>query len=74
MRLWEREASIARIEAIHALGVPVLVMVGGSGTGRIVGDIDVEDAKSLIERGVDGLMLNDPRVVTRAASSRAPAS
>lgn len=74
VRLWEREASSARIEAIHALGVPILVMVGGPGTDRIVGDIDVEDARSLIERGADGLMLNDPRVATSAAIPRVPTS
>lgn len=74
VRLWERDASSARIEAIHALGAPVLVMVGGPGTGRIVGDIGADDAKSLMERNIDGLMLNDPRVVTGAASSRASAN
>jgi glycerophosphoryl diester phosphodiesterase len=66
VRLWERDASSARIEAIHALGVPALVMVGGPGTDRIVGDIAAEGARSLIDRGADGLMLNDPRVATRA--------
>ena len=62
VRLWERDASTARIGTIRALGVPVLVMVGGPGTERPIGDIDAERARSLIERGADGLMLNDPRV------------
>ena len=62
VRLWEQDASSARIEALHATGVPVLVMVGGPGTDRAVGDIDAKQAKSLVERGADGLMLNDPRV------------
>ena len=68
VRLWERDAPSARIEATQALGVPVLVIVGGPGTDRIVGDIDAEGARSLIDRGADGLMLNDPRVATTAAS------
>lgn len=62
VRLWERDASRARIAALQGLGVPVLVMVGGPGTGREIGDIDTPGARLLIERGADGLMLNDPRV------------
>jgi glycerophosphoryl diester phosphodiesterase len=67
VRLWERDASSARIEAIHALGAPVLVMVGGPGTDRAIGDIDAKRVRSLIERGADGLMLNDPRLAQPAA-------
>lgn len=62
VRLWERDASSARIDAVHSIGVPVLIMVGGPGTARAVGDIDAMQAKALVERGADGLMLNDPRV------------
>jgi glycerophosphoryl diester phosphodiesterase len=62
VRLWEQDASRARIYAVHALGIPVLIMVGGPGTNRAVGDIDAAVASSLVERGADGLMLNDPRI------------
>ena len=60
VRLWERDVSAASVEAIQALGAPVLVMVGGNGTGRGVGDIDRDGVAALRRHGVDGLMLNDP--------------
>lgn len=60
VRLWERDVSAASVAAIQALGAPVLVMVGGNGTGRAVGDIDRDGVAALRRHGVDGLMLNDP--------------
>jgi glycerophosphoryl diester phosphodiesterase len=66
VRLWEREATGAQIEASRALGVPVLVMVGGPGTDRAIGDIGAKQAGVLLERGVAGLMLNDPRIARPA--------
>ncbi len=62
VRLWQQDASHLRIEAARALGVPVLVMVGGPGTGRAIGDIDAQQARALVARAAAGLMLNDPRV------------
>lgn len=67
VRLWERDANNADIEATCALGVPVLVMVGGPGTDRAIGDIGAMQARALVERGAAGLMLNDPRAARMAA-------
>lgn len=60
VRLWERDVFAARVEAIQALGAPVLAMVGGNGTGRAVADIDRGGVAALRALGVDGLMLNEP--------------
>lgn len=66
VRLWERDATRAGIEATRTLGVPVLVMVGGAGTDRAIGDVDARQAQALVARGAAGLMLNDPRVALNA--------
>ncbi|WP_439602609.1 glycerophosphodiester phosphodiesterase [Devosia sp.] len=66
VRLWERDATEAQIEATRVLGVPVLVMVGGPGTDRAIGDIGTTQAGVLLERGGAGLMLNDPRIARPA--------
>jgi glycerophosphoryl diester phosphodiesterase len=64
VRLRQPEVTPARIDAIHALGIPVLVMVGGTGTRHAFGEIDAADIAALRQIGVDGFMLNDPAIVT----------
>ncbi|HQZ13173.1 MAG TPA: glycerophosphodiester phosphodiesterase family protein [Devosia sp.] len=68
VRLWERDASAERIASVRALQVPVLIMVGGEGTGRTIGQIDSPRIAELLALGADGLMLDDPALV--ADSSR----
>lgn len=67
VRLWEENASAERIASVRSLGVPVLVMVGGPGTDRPVGEISPERARELLVAGANGLMLDDPSVATKAA-------
>lgn len=62
VRLWEHEASPGRIAAVHAHGVPVLVMVGSRGTRFPVGEIDAAGVAALYRAGADGIMLNEPRL------------
>ena len=66
VRFWQHEVTAARLDAMHGLGVPVLVMVGGDGSGRPVGEIDAAGAAALFALGVDGLMLNDPDIARDA--------
>lgn len=67
VRLWEQHVSNARVDAVHALGMPVLAMVGGYGTTRAVGDVDSARVASLYSLGVDGVMLNDPSIALELA-------
>lgn len=64
MRYRQPEVTPARVDAMHALGALVLVMVGGVGTRHAFGEIDAADVAALRAMGVDGFMLNDPSVVT----------
>jgi len=64
VRLRQPEVTAARVDAIHALGIPVLVMVGGTDTRHAFGEIDAVDIAALRQMGVDGFMLNDPAIAT----------
>ena len=64
VRLWQRMVTASRIEAIHALGRPVLVMAGGTGTPHPIGEIDAAELAALRRLGADGFMLNDPALAT----------
>lgn len=64
VRLRQPEVTPDRVDAIHTLGIPVLVMVGGTGTRHAFGEIDAADIAALRQIGVDGFMLNDPAIVT----------
>lgn len=66
IRYWEHEVTAARVAASHALGVPVLVMVGGDGVGRSVGEIEAWRVPLLLASGADGLMLNEPSIAIAA--------
>jgi len=63
VRLRQPEVTPARIDALHALRTPVLVMVGGTGTRHAFGEIDAADIAALRQLGVDGFMLNDPAIL-----------
>jgi glycerophosphoryl diester phosphodiesterase len=58
-RLWEADATAARIAAVHGIGLPLIVMVG-TATPESVGRITPVGLADLLSRGPDGVMLDDP--------------
>jgi glycerophosphoryl diester phosphodiesterase len=60
-RLWEGELSAA-IGTTRALGLPVWVTAGGRGTA---GEATAEGLHAILAFGVDGVLLNDPRLLPR---------
>jgi glycerophosphoryl diester phosphodiesterase len=63
-RLWEADVTAERVDAAHAMDLPVLVMVGGRRTEFLTGAVTQDRIDALLALGVDGLMLDDPAAVT----------
>ena len=59
-RLWQRDATRARIAAIHALRHQVWVSTGGPGLRRPAGEATADELRQLAGAGVDGVLVNDP--------------
>ena len=61
VRLWEEWATPEHVQRFHLMGVPVWVMVGGRSPSS-AGATTVEALRALKAAGVDGVILNDPRL------------
>jgi glycerophosphoryl diester phosphodiesterase len=64
-RLWQADATAARIADLQALGLNVVIMVGAP-TARAVGVIDPSTLNDLFTRAPDAVMLNDPGLAVRS--------
>ncbi|NDW05673.1 glycerophosphodiester phosphodiesterase [Jiella pacifica] len=60
LRLWESEATAARIGEVTGRGRPVWVTTGEGETGRKVGDFDARELQRMMTDGVTGFLVNDP--------------
>lgn len=70
-RLWEDDAEVVRLTDIQDGGHPVWVTAGSAAGGDRPGDIDPPRLRRLFERGVDGILVNDPAQAIRVRESRA---
>lgn len=67
-RLWQADATAARIADLQALGLNVVIMVGAP-TAQAVGVIDPPTLDDLFTRAPDAVMLNDPGLAVRSRRS-----
>jgi glycerophosphoryl diester phosphodiesterase len=71
-RLWEDDATPARIDAIHQAGGAVWITAGRPGdTARQAGEIGDAALSGLAARGVDGVLVNDPAAALSILETRA---
>lgn len=64
-RLWQVDASAAKIAHLQSLGLNVVIMAGHP-TAQSVGIIDPATLAGLMHRAPDAVMLNDPGLALRA--------